>query len=130
MDLSKALQDTLSLSKTYTFIAAVDIGTAYTKLAWVLRKQPKDVNVYDQWPGGNGKWQVPTAVLYMQNEKKTDWVFASFGQEAINEHEQEEESGPLFRKFKMELHKQEVQADFRNVFLCCLLLNRVSEFEV
>lgn len=108
MALSKALEDTLSLSKTYTFIAAVDIGTAYTKLAWVLTKQPKDVNVYDQWPGAKGKWQVPTTVLYKPNEKKTDWVFAAFGQQAINEHEQEEENWPLFRRFKMELHKQEV----------------------
>ena len=122
MALSKALQDTLSLSKTYTLIAAVDIGTAYTKLAWVLRKQPKDVNVYDQWPGAKGKWQVPTAVLYKRNEKKTDWVFASFGQDAIKEHDLQEESWPLFRKFKMELHKQEVQYDFINELFMLLII--------
>ena len=109
MALSKTLEDALSLSDVYRFIAAVDIGTAYTKLAWILTKHPKDVNVYDKWPGAQGKIQVPTAVLYKPaNEEKTEWDFAAFGQDAIRQHALEEESWPLFRKFKMDLHKKKV----------------------
>ena len=93
----------------YKFIAAVDIGTAYTKLAWILAKHPKDVNVYDQWPVARGKCQVPTAVLYKPaNKEKTEWEFAAFGQDAIQQHILQEESWLLFRKFKMELHRQMV----------------------
>ena len=109
MALSKAMEDAVSVSDVYKFIAAVDIGTAYTKLAWILTKQPKDANVYAKWPAAQGKTQVPTAVLYKPaNSKRTEWVFAAFGQDAIQQHALEEECWPLFRKFKMELHKQKV----------------------
>lgn len=112
MALAKALEDAVSVSGVYKFIVAVDIGTAYTKVAWIITKQPRDANVYNKWPGAQGKTQVPTAVLYKPaNRKLTKWVFAAFGQDAIQQHalEEEESACVLFRKFKMELHKQKVR---------------------
>lgn len=96
----------------YQFVVAVDIGTVYTKVAWISKQPPRIVHVYDKWPGAKDKTQTPTAVLYRPVDKdgKTKWEMHAFGQQAIDLHLQDEEAAgfPLFRNFKMGLHSQEV----------------------
>ena len=91
-------------SASYKFVVAVDIGTAYTKMAWSPTRTAERI-VYlfmgDQW---EEKGQVPTAVLYKPTGD--GWEFAAFGQEAIRLYTEEHTTWALFRRFKMELHKK------------------------
>ena len=84
-------------SSAYT--VAIDIGSTSTKVA-ISTENPKSVRIYKRWPSAEGKSQVPTAVLYKPQSKKTLRWFA-FGQEAIDE-----EGGLLFMNFLAKLYKQ------------------------
>ena len=102
--------------EAYTFVVAVDIGTAYTKLAWIKNQNNplEQVHHFDKWPGARNRDRVPTAVLYKLNQKRKSlhsqsWDFVTFGQNALSRFHSEGHSMALFRSFKMSLHEKEVR---------------------
>lgn len=78
---------------------AIDIGSTSTKVA-LSTENPRNIDLCIYWPLPDGKKQVPTAVLYKPQGKKT-WRWFAFGQEAIDE-----EGGLLFMNFRAQLCKQ------------------------
>ena len=99
-----------AIRAVYKLIVAVDIGTAYTKVAWSWSvTQPAGLEAHlfvdGQW---KSQQQVPTAVLYRPAKHSSPpWEFDSFGHEAMYEYKKKQGCA-LFQTFKMELHNTEV----------------------
>ena len=87
------------LKRSSAYTVGIDIGSTSTKVA-ISTEKPWSVDLCNYWPLPDGKKQVPTAVLYKPQGKKTLRWFA-FGQEAIDE-----ERGLLFMNFLAHLCKQ------------------------
>ena len=100
-----------AIRAAYKLIVAVDIGTTYTKVAWCQTVTPPaepelHLFVDGQW---EDQRQVPTAVLYRPSKhKRCSLEFDSFGHEAISRYGEGRQDWPLFRTFKMDLHRRMV----------------------
>ena len=102
----------------YQFAVAIDVGTAYTKTAWI-RNVPDNplerVHCFDKWTGAKNHLQVPTAVLYELKSApgsfSQTWKFVAFGQEALDRYRSAygTQKMALFRSFKMTLHEKKVR---------------------
>ena len=93
-----------ALKTNAKFVAAVSIGKAYTKVAWVLARD-KQVHIFDKWPNSQGGIQVPTAVLCKPAQQKTGWDFVAFGQEAIEQYTYMKDENCII------LHKQHLEPE-------------------
>jgi molecular chaperone DnaK (HSP70) len=101
----------------YSFVVAIDVGTSYTKVAWVkdLRNPSARVHCFDKWPKAKNTDRVPTAVVYQLCQKRelssspASWKYVAFGQDALKRFQCEGDLQcmALFRSFKMSLHEKE-----------------------
>ena len=103
---------------TYQAVVAIDIGTAYTKVACNRYGASSPPFIY-QWlgEGSNDSWVSPTAVLYKKSvhglsvrEPEREWTMESFGIEALEGYKAARKSSKLllYTNFKMELHELRV----------------------
>ena len=104
---------------TYQAVVAIDIGTAYTKVACNRYGSSSPPCIY-QWlgVGSNDSWVSPTAVLYKKSvqglsvrEPKREWTMQSFGIEALEGYQAARNNSKLllYTNFKMELHELRVR---------------------